>query len=441
MRSAEKFASLTSARDTFLNEVSSHIRWKQARPYATKELADHIEDQTAALVAEGHAHDEAESLAVKEMGDPAEVGLALDDAYRKKISWNMLLPLLLLACLAQGLPLIAGLPNTHLPFTLILGIGGFLIAYHLNLSWLIRRAWVVYGLLCAAMVVIPAAGLSRVVNGAALETPFLALFIPFVYGLVTHKMRGKGLWGLLLCGALYMPLALLVFIAPSHSSLTLVTVICLSILCVEIIKGWFGKNKVAAFCLVFIPTVLVLALMLFTLPLLQYAVERASTASNSASSFVDSAVMGLLRGDLSQVEYRVFGQAYSLIFLRHSLGWPSVALVVGSFLLLCTIGYYNASRQSGQMVRLLAYAIITTFLLQGLLYMVINLGWYGLPTGYPFPLMGNTGFVCNMALLGLLFSVCRTGMLYSESLPEQTTSKRKIIEWDNGILTLHLRRV
>lgn len=439
MRSAEKSASTTSARDAFLQEVSSHIRWKQARPYATKELADHIADQTSTLVAEGHAHNEAEALAVKEMGNPAEIGLALDDAYRKKTSWGMLLPLLLLACLAQGLPLIAGLPNTHLPLALTLGIGGFLIAYHLNLSWLIRQAWVIYGFFCAAMLVIPAAGISRFVNGAALETPFLALFIPFVYGLVTHKMRGKGLWGLLFCGALYMPLALLVFIAPSHSSLILVTVICLGILCVEIIKGWFGENKIAAFCLVFIPVVLALVLLLFALPL-PYAVQRASAASSSASSFIDAAVAGLQQGDLSQIEYRLFGQAYSLIFLRHSFGWPHVVLVVGSFLLLCAIGYYNASRQSGQMVRLLAYAIITTFLLQGLLYVAINLGLYGLPTSYPFPLMGNSGFVCNMALLGLLFSVCRTGRLYSEILPEKTSFQRKIIEWNNGTLTLRLRR-
>ena len=66
---------------SFLDVVAEQIRWKRARPVVTAELERHLEDQRDAFAEEGLEN--AEELAVEEMGDPVSVGTELDRARRK----------------------------------------------------------------------------------------------------------------------------------------------------------------------------------------------------------------------------------------------------------------------------------------------------------------------------------------------------------------------
>ena len=67
--------------DTFCARVCSAIRWKPARKLAQAELTAHLEDHAQALVAKGLAPDLAAERAVAAMGDPYELGHALDRAH------------------------------------------------------------------------------------------------------------------------------------------------------------------------------------------------------------------------------------------------------------------------------------------------------------------------------------------------------------------------
>ena len=66
--------------DTFCAQVCSAIRWKPARKLAQAELTAHLEDHAQALAAKGLAPDLAAERAVAAMGDPYELGHALDKA-------------------------------------------------------------------------------------------------------------------------------------------------------------------------------------------------------------------------------------------------------------------------------------------------------------------------------------------------------------------------
>lgn len=67
--------------DTFCAQVCSAIRWEPARRMARAELSAHLEDHAEALAAKGLAPDLAAEQAVAAMGDPYELGRALDRAH------------------------------------------------------------------------------------------------------------------------------------------------------------------------------------------------------------------------------------------------------------------------------------------------------------------------------------------------------------------------
>ena len=68
-----------------------------------KELKDHIEEQRDDYIAEGMTIQEAEEEAVRQMGDPIEVGVSLDRIHRPKMEWELLIYIFLLSILGLGL--------------------------------------------------------------------------------------------------------------------------------------------------------------------------------------------------------------------------------------------------------------------------------------------------------------------------------------------------
>ncbi len=60
----------------YLETAGEQIRWERARRVVIPELCQHLEDQRDAFAAQGR--EEAERLAVEEMGDPVSVGAELD---------------------------------------------------------------------------------------------------------------------------------------------------------------------------------------------------------------------------------------------------------------------------------------------------------------------------------------------------------------------------
>ncbi|MGG0789458.1 FtsW/RodA/SpoVE family cell cycle protein [Peribacillus simplex] len=74
----------------FLDEVSSYIRSKEAKKYIEAELKAHLHQAKTELVKKGYKEDEAEELAVRNMGSPSDIGLRMDKLHRPKIDWKLM---------------------------------------------------------------------------------------------------------------------------------------------------------------------------------------------------------------------------------------------------------------------------------------------------------------------------------------------------------------
>lgn len=84
--------------DEYLRTVTEQVRCSRMHDSIAEELKDHILDQAEAFEEEGTDHEQALELAVREMGDPVETGVALDRVHRPHMSVEMLVLVSLIQC-------------------------------------------------------------------------------------------------------------------------------------------------------------------------------------------------------------------------------------------------------------------------------------------------------------------------------------------------------
>lgn len=77
-------------RQEYMELLARQIRCRKAIPLVTKELEAHIEEQKECFMKEGRTDQEAEQMAVREMGDPVEVGIWMDGIHRPKMNWRLI---------------------------------------------------------------------------------------------------------------------------------------------------------------------------------------------------------------------------------------------------------------------------------------------------------------------------------------------------------------
>ena len=93
MNSADPF-------ETFCAAVCAKVRWPFARWDITQELTGHLQDHAASLEEKGLSPEEAQSQAVAAMGDPAELGRALNRVHSPLWGLTFAVLRLLILCLA-----------------------------------------------------------------------------------------------------------------------------------------------------------------------------------------------------------------------------------------------------------------------------------------------------------------------------------------------------
>ena len=230
----------------YLDAVEAQIRWKRARTVAARELETHLEDQQEEFLAEGHPPEEAERLAVEDMGDPVAVGADLDRLHRPRPQWGMLgltLALLLVggwlryALTRAGAPWDEDLDPLRCALSVVTGAAVLVGAYFLDVSRLLRWAkWVYIG---AVMAGVLSLHLSPNVNNASYFTRYVVLFYPAVYALWLYACRGKGWRGLLAAVAGGIPLTVVCMCAPFIQGMIQLMVIGCFLLLLAIQMDWF----------------------------------------------------------------------------------------------------------------------------------------------------------------------------------------------------------
>ena len=415
----------------YLDTVAEQIRWKRARPVVTMELEHHLMDQRDVFVEEGYP--DAERLAVEEMGDPVEVGLALDSVHRPKPQWGLLLLTIVLALAGSFLRvwltadweyIYLNIDPLRTVVAFVAGCAALVGAYFLDYTYLARHAGKIY--LGALLLGLLSLYFSPKINNASYYTRYVALCYPVVYAVWLYICRGKGWKGVLYALVGGAPMAVLCMATPSMLGLLLLLVTGFVLFLVAASSDWFGLGKGRT---LFVPL-----MGLFTGVVACWAAFLESDRlwlrlENFLHPERDPFGVGYLGMvtrkviELSQwlgeggvpIEFcdypyeKVVPNCDADIFLTtviHRLGWlPFLVLMIG-FALLVSWMLMRVLRQKSQFGKLLVVSVITVFVFRGILSIALNLGYVLTSVGFPL-LIGNLHMVLDMGMIGLVLSVFR----------------------------------
>ena len=430
----------------YLDTVAAQIRWKRARAVAVRELGTHLEDQRNEFQAEGRSPEEAERLAVEEMGDPVAVGTDLDRLHRPKSQWKMLC--LLAAALVLWLALrLAERWDVSYWNEYVVSFGGIALLaaglaagiYLLDYTLLAKAALPLAVLLTAAAAL---GGRLQFQLGCTHDLgQYIILLLPVAMALAVYGLRSRGTGGLALCCLLgllpavcYLPGSPLRFLwalwgAPPVLVVSLVGVT--GVLAAGVRLGAFGAQRrnwqlVAAYG----AAVLVCLAATFLLQPGQLSMSRedmtwaweiVSHAKLAGMVELDSALMENTRLDLRFTGY----DGYMLAVLAN-YGWLGLALIQAPAAAILIFGWRKLRRQASLLGRLLGTAALAVLTWQAAAVLIQNLaGLRGLLTCFPYPFLsdGGTALAVDCALLGLLLSVLREEAIARDAPVPQTPQK------------------
>ena len=432
----------------YLDTVTAQIRWKRARAVAVRELGTHLEDQRNEFQAEGHSPEEAERLAVEEMGDPVAVGTDLDRLHRPKSQWKMLC----LLAAALGLWLVLRLAErwgVSYWNEYVVSFGGIVLLaaglaagiYLLDYTLLAKAALPLAVLLTAAAAL---GGRLQFQMGCTHDLgQYIILLLPVAMALAVYGLRSRGTGGLALCCVLgllpavcYLPGSPLRFLwalwgAPPVLWVSLFGVT--GVLAAGVRLGAFGARR-RNWLLVAAYSAAVLACLAATFLRpgqwlyfyvrqedMAWAWEIVSHAKLAGMVELDSALMGNMRLDL-----RFTGYDGYLLAVLANYGWLGLALIQAPAAAILIFGWRKLRRQASLLGRLLGTAALATLTWQAAAVLVQDLaGLRGMLTCFPYPFLsdGGTALAVDCALLGLLLSVLREESIARDAPVPQTPQK------------------
>lgn len=451
-------------REEYLHTLTEQIRCKMARGTIEQEINDHIEDQKEEFLSEGMSQTEAEEAAVREMGDPVEVGLEMDRIHRPTMAWGMIALIVGLSLAgyllrsvmyqtALGIEQSAGkteelfwtgmssswhtsleLPALLIGLVLMIGI---CYMDYTRIAAYAKQILIVYQVLL--LVGLQFTGLK--VNGTAryIRIPFgniglnlidlLWLTIP-LFAAVLYSYRGQGYRGILKA-ILWMVIPTYFLIIRSQSligAMILEVVYCV-VLAVAVHKGWFQVCKKIVLTgigavVVLIPVLLAGGIWCFGRA---YQKERIAAILSVGDHAADFPSVNIIREMLSgssafhgnpqfkELLTSVDGSVHLLASVVAAYG-----ILAGMLLVLCLVvlvlRFAKISlNQKNQLGMVMGTGCTALFLIQTVVFILENLGGVGnMGIDCPFFGTGRAGMLTSYILLGLLLSICR----YQKTAPE-----------------------
>ncbi|MGM9607493.1 MAG: permease prefix domain 1-containing protein [Oscillospiraceae bacterium] len=435
--------------------VCGQLRWKKARPVIAREIETHLQDQCDALVRGGMGEEEAIDESIRQMGDAVEIGTSLDRVHRPKPSWGLLV--------LTGILLLAGLGihifitcdsvfSGRLLFHLIaalLGFGCLIGAYFMDYTILGKWPLAFFAgaiALISCVILFDPAG----ARGRSYIAAQLTLLLPLAYAALLYGLRGKRYLGL----------------AFALVGLAVPCVFCAIIPCVAGLLitaaawgDWFKIGKGRGLILLGALVLVGAATVFLYIWSSAYLRERMELAFHPELDPTGRGWTGMLirevlagarlvgKGTLEAYEavtpFLLESTDFLLTYLIHRVGWISLIVLLAVFLVFFAAAVHKCLKQKNMLGRLASLSVILTLALQVLLYVCLNLG-ICLFGGISLPLISyaNTALVVNMALIGVMLSAFRTGLLVRDG--EQPWAKRSRwadrVRWKDGELTISFRR-
>ena len=421
----------------YIEQVCEQVRWKKAHPIVQEELLAHIEDQAEAYREEGYEVDDAEYLAVEQMGDPILAGSQFDKVYRPRVEWNVLLlagSIILLGTvlrltlqIATGVPVDWGVELLKIFAALPLLVLGYYMDYTALLSGKTSKIFVfIVVVLTILLKDIVQIGGSNLVNYTI--PLWVVLFIMTVYA-----MRGKETTGFLL--AFTEIIAMLLIFAVLYSTKISGVLVWLGstfIIMLYALKiDWFGCSKRYGFLFLIYPL-----FFLWLIVSMPYRINRILILFTPYDDPLGWGYVPCQILDVMQNANFIGSSSLNLSYLTEHLpnmhtdyilttalshwGWLSILMILLSYGIFFTLCFMACKKVRSQMGKFVIVAITSCWVLQFVSYLIINFTTLQMST-YPLLFVqGGYMRMINLFLLGIVMSVYKTGAVQKDVVWKET---------------------
>jgi len=415
--------------NAYLSTVCGQVRWKKAHDAIGRELSDHIEDQAMAFSIDGMDYDASLERALRDMGDPVTVGTQFNRVYRPKPTLSVVLLTLSLVVAGFLFQLLMGIDETRSLVSrgvpaLMAGLAIMTVFYYLDYTFLAKGGALFFCALIVGAVLLSAHEARS--NAADTYTPYVLLLMPTAFSGLVYWLRKYELWGILAVEALVLGMILLAFHTPIPSGIMIVFAACLAVFTVAVALGLFGNRRVLGQLVIWLPVAVTLLLLFLSTarrsaPLWRMldpagdplgagwlALRIRMFLENSRFVGMGEAipVMAQAAGQPS------FGTNLLLTYLIYQQGWAAFIGLLALMLALLGRMILLSRRVKSALGRLVAVAVMATLSMQTLLYLLNNLGVATFPAlPLPFVFSGDVSLMVNLALMGIMLSVFKSGQL------------------------------
>ena len=433
----------------YIAQVCEQVRWKKAHDVVSEELLAHIEDQTEAYREEGYTEDEAEYLAVEQMGDPVLAGSQFDKVYKPRMEWNVLCLagtiILLGTVLSLMLQVASGMPVDwgSEVLKILVGLPFLVLGYCMDYTALLSGKLLLLFSLIVAIMTAKLAEVFFVDMGYNVMYYAIPLWI-VLFAVTVNHMRQKRAIGFLLAFAEIMAM-LLIFVFCYSISMPGVMVwlgTCFIIMMYAIKVNWFGCEK--HWGLIFFLYPIILAGFVIGRP---HRIDRIKSMFSPSSdvfgySYIPNQIYEILQNasligpgnlDLAYVVERLYNAEvvhtnYIVTAALSHWGWISILLIVGSYIGLFSLCLWASCKVKSKMGKLLMVSITSCWIMQFASYLMVNLTTFQM-SSYPLLFVEDSWMrMINLFLLGILLSVYKTGAVQKDIQPVAKTSKVKTKE-------------
>lgn len=427
--------------EEYLNTLLEQLRCKKAREIVREEICNHINDQAQEYRKQGNTEETALQLAVREMGDPIEIGISLDRIHRPQIAWSVIGLVALISLISIAIHIAIGYGNTELGIGYVkrsitytsLGFIVMLLVYRLDYSFMAKHgkmaAFVFLAFEFVSIYFIPlkyngARAFVRI-GGISISLIFaMLLFIP-IYAALLYQYRGSGYRGMVKAMLWMIPPVLMTLTIPCLSIAIFMFIMMTILLTIAIVKNWFSVNKKLVLFLIwggiiFAPPIWMLLAIKFHW-LAEYQSLRLQILLGMKSIPESYDYLGQLLKEYSESS-RILGgsgkeivgylpdyySSYILAFLGNNYG-TIISVLICALLLIISLKIFRISLcQKNQLGMIMGCGCGLVFFGSILLNILENVGWFlATQTFLPFISYGGTGVMVSYILLGIVLSIYR----------------------------------
>lgn len=439
-------------KEVFIQNVTEQIRCVRARDGIARELSDHITDQAAAYEEAGEAHEDAVERAVREMGDPVEVGVELDRIHRPQVDYKLIAMAFLFHI--AGAFLLWKVSDVSLSpqniakqcVVLLLSFGVMVGMYFLDYSFIARYA---YGIFVFATIAMFVGRLLTMMAGRIVSFMLGYLYLPVFVGIL-YRLRKRGYSALLWAMGMQAVIAFLAYPLSGLPTAANIYMMCTILLVIAIAKGWFFVRRktataVAAGVLLLLPAALVIGyvilfghgyqsqrLMAWLNPE-QYAKEAGYIYLWLRQKWGMTRLIGAADNSMFQSENLIgyyVTEPFILLQMVCHYGRLAGMALIAAFAAVVVRAFQIARRQKNQLGFMLSVACFMVILLNCLEGILINTGYYPVSSmQFPFVTYSACTGMTYAVLIGLLLSIYRNERILTDETLQRPTW-RLTVKWE-----------